>query len=256
MLLVCDVGNTNTVIGAYLEDKLVEHWRVSSVDNRTSDEWLLLLRQLLDLATSARPAPQAAILSSVVPPLTEVLAKALGRLCHRPTLIVGPGTKTGMPILTENPKEVGADRIVNAVAAYERYQQALIVVDMGTATTWDCISGRGEYLGGAIAPGVGISMDALFSHAAKLPRVSFSRPKNIIGRNTVEAMQSGLFWGYLSLVEGLVKRLRQEMNEEVMVVATGGLASLLDQHSTCINSVDSQLTLDGLHILFQRNQPA
>lgn len=254
MLLVCDVGNTNTVIGAYVENKLVEHWRVSSNDSRTRDEWLLLLQQLLGLSPKTQQVPHAAILSSVVPPLTEVLAAALELLCQKPALVVGPGTKTGMPILTENPKEVGADRIVNAVAAYARYQQALIVVDMGTATTWDCISGKGEYLGGAIAPGVGISMEALFSHAAKLPRVSFSRPKNIIGRNTVEAMQSGLFWGYLSLIEGLVKRLRQEMNEEVLVVATGGLAPLFDRNSTCINKVDSQLTLDGLHILYQRNQ--
>ncbi len=254
MLLVCDVGNTNTVIGAYVGDKLVEHWRVSSDDSRTRDEWLLLLHQLLQLSKKSTPPPEASILSSVVPPLTEVLAQALERLCERPPLIVGPGSKTGMPILTENPKEVGAARIVNAVAAYERYRQALIVVDMGTATTWDCISSRGEYLGGAIAPGVGISMDALFSHAAKLPRVSFSRPRHIIGRSTVEAMQSGLFWGYLSLVEGLVKRLRQEMNEEVLVVATGGLARLLDQHSSCINKVDTHLTLDGLYILYQRNQ--
>lgn len=254
MLLVCDVGNTNTVLGAYQGLQRLAHWRVSSDDRRTEDEWLLLLTQLLTLDQATLPQPGASVLSSVVPPLTAILSRALTRLCDAPPLVIGPGIKTGIPILTENPKEVGADRIVNAVAAFERFHQATIVVDMGTATTWDCISAKGEYLGGAIAPGVGISMDALFSHAAKLPRVSFSRPEHIIGRNSVEAIQSGLFWGYLSLVEGLVKRLREEIGGQVKVLATGGLAALLDKHSHCIDAVDEFLTLDGLRILYQRNQ--
>ncbi len=253
MLLVCDIGNTNTVLGAFEGTRLVEHWRVSTASKRTEDEWTLLLKQLIDLAGDLPGRFDAAMLASVVPPATPVVVRALARVAGVEPSIVGPGVKTGMPILTENPKEVGADRIVNAVAGFERYHQALIIVDLGTATTFDCISSRGEYLGGAIAPGIGVSTDALFHHAAKLPRVDFIRPRRVVGRNTIESMQSGLFWGYVALVDGLVERMRGEMEGPVRVLATGGLATLLGKASRTIDEVDDNLTLDGLRILHERN---
>jgi len=253
VLLVCDIGNTNTVFGAFDSRRLVDHWRVSTARKRTTEEWTLLISQLMQLGGVPVEGVDSAALASVVPPLTPVVVGALEHVAGVAPLVIGPGVKTGMPILYENPKEVGADRIVNAVAAYERYRQALIIVDLGTATTVDCVSSRGEYLGGAIAPGVAISTDALFHNAAKLPRVDFARPRQVIGRNTVESIQSGLYHGYTALVDGLVERMRGEMEGPVKVLATGGLSSLLSQNSSTIEAVDDLLTLEGLRLIFERN---
>ena len=254
MLLVCDIGNTNTVLGAFEGQRLVDHWRVSTARKRTVEEWALLVRQLMSMSGLASEAVSCAAMASVVPPLTPTVVGALERTAGVTPLVVGPGVKTGMPILYENPKEVGADRIVNAVAAYERYRQALIIVDLGTATTVDCVTERGEYLGGAIAPGIAISMDALFHAAAKLPRVDFARPRNVIGRNTVESIQSGVLFGYVSLVDGLVRRLADEMGCDVTVIATGGLAGVIATKSEVIDLVEPHLTLEGLRLIFEKNQ--
>ncbi len=254
MLLVIDVGNTNTVLGLYDGDRLVHDFRIETSKGRTTDEYLVLLLALVQIAGVDRRAIDSSILASVVPALNDVMVEAVDRAFDHDILVVGPGIKTGMPILYENPREVGADRIVNAVAAYERVHGACIVVDFGTATTFDCISAKGEYLGGAISPGVDISANALFSRAAKLPRAEIVRPARAIGRNTVNSMQSGIVFGYVGLVDGLVERLKREMGGEVKVIATGGLARLIEPESTTIEEIDEYLTLEGLRLLHARNQ--
>jgi len=254
MLLVVDVGNTNTVLGLYEGEQLVHDFRIETSKGRTADEYHVLLISLLQLAGIKRSDVRASILASVVPSLNETLVEAVDRAFDHEIMMVGPGIKTGMPILYENPREVGADRIVNAVAAYERVKGAVIVVDFGTATTFDCISPKGEYLGGAIAPGMEISASALFSRAAKLPRAEISRPPRAVGRNTVHSMQSGIVFGYVALVDGLVTRLRAEMEcAECAVIATGGLARLIEPESDTIDEIDEFLTLDGLRLLYERN---
>ncbi len=254
MLLTVDVGNTNTVLGVYDGAKLTHDFRIETAKGRTVDEYHVLLATLIDLAGIARNEVSASILASVVPNLNDTLSSAVQRAFGHEMLVVGPGIKTGMPILYENPREVGADRIVNAVAAYERSGgRAVIVVDFGTATTFDCISQKGEYLGGAISPGIHISAHALFSRAAKLPRAEIDRPPRAVGRNTVHSMQAGIVFGYVGLVDGLVRRLSKEMGDEPMVIATGGLARLIEPDSETIEAVDDYLTLDGLRILFERN---
>ena len=252
-LLAVDVGNTNTVLGVFRGSDLVNHFRIETNAGRTSDELAVLVRSLLELQGFAWGSLDAGIVSSVVPPAVFPIQRFFKQYLGAPALVVGPGIKTGMPILYENPREVGADRIVNAVAAFETYHSGCIIVDFGTATTWDVVSPRGEYLGGAIAPGIQISAEALYSHAAKLPRVEIHRPGKVIGRNTVSSMQSGLLYGYAGMVDALVTRIRAEVDFPAKCLATGGLARLLASESSTIETTDELLTLKGLKILYDRN---
>jgi len=254
VLLAIDVGNTNTVLGVFEGPTLRQQWRVETSQSRTYDEWGILARQLFAAAGLEPARVESVVISSVVPPLAFALEQMSQRYFGRKPLFVGPGVKTGMPILYDNPREVGADRVVNAVAAYHRWRQGLIVVDFGTATTFDAISPRGEYLGGAIAPGIAISMEALFRHASKLPRVEFARPPHVVGKNTVASMQSGLVYGYVGLVDGICDRMREELGFPLQVVATGGLAPLLAGLSRAIGEVDEHLTLDGLRLVHELNR--
>lgn len=253
MLLTIDVGNTNIVYGLFEGQKLVHQFRVESSRGRTSDEYAVVLRQLLAMAEVDATRIEGAIVASVVPTLTEPMVALVKRAFGRDALVVGPGIRSGVPILYENPKEVGADRIVNAVAAFERVKGACIIVDFGTATTFDCVSPKGEYLGGVIAPGVAISADALFSRAAKLPRVEIAKPPKVVGRNTVHSMQSGIVYGYVGLVDGLIDRLVDELGYPCKIIATGGIARVIGPLSARIEEVDDELTLVGLRILYERN---
>src|SRR5512137_2266867 len=243
MLLVIDVGNTNTVIGLYDEDVLVHDWRIRTVVDHTVDEYGMLIYNLYKNSKIRPREVKDIIISCVVPTMLNILEPLCEKYFNVKPLIVGPGIKTGMPILYDNPREVGADRIVNAVAAYERYHQACIVVDFGTATTFDAITPKGEYLGGVIAPGIMISADALYHHAAKLPRVDIVRPKNVIGKNTVASMQSGLVFGYAGLCDEIVTRMTKELDAPTRVVATGGLAPLIARESRTMEEADEMLTL-------------
>jgi type III pantothenate kinase len=253
MLFVVDVGNTHTVCGIFAGDELRHHWRVVTEPERTVDEFGLLLSNLFSLHGINTREITGMIISSVVPPMLPIVEEVAEVFFYIKPLVVGPGIKTGMPIFYDNPTEVGADRIVNAVAAYELYHQALIVVDFGTATTFDYISAKGEYRGGAIAPGIGVSMEALFQRASKLPRVELLKPKEVVGKNTVHSMQSGVFYGYVGLVDEMVRRMREETRSDPKVVATGGWARLIASESKAIREVDDLLTLKGLKIIYQRN---
>lgn len=253
MLLLFDVGNTNIVLGVYRGEDIVAYWRIATDRSKTADEYGILLLQLFTAAKIDLSCISAMAIASVVPPLNNILQDMAAKYLNLTPLVIGPGVKTGMPILFDNPKEVGADRIVNAVAAYEIYGGPCIVVDFGTATTYDAISAKGEYLGGAIAPGIGISTEALFQHAAKLPRIELVKPKNVIGKNTVVCMQAGIVFGYLGQIEGIVKRMKAELGEKVYVIATGGLAKLFEHETAEIDKTDLLLTLKGLKIIYERN---
>ena len=254
MLLVIDVGNSNIVLGIYDGEHLVKDWRISTDKSKTADEYGILVHDLFRLASLDFLAIEDIIISSVVPPLTGVLEKLSRQYFGFKPYVVGPGIKTGMPIHYDNPKEVGADRIVNAVAGYEKRKTSLIIVDFGTATTFDYVNKKGEYCGGAIAPGLVISMEALFQKASKLPRVEIAKPPAIIAKNTVNSMQAGIFYGYVGLVDEIVNRMKTESRDNPLVIATGGLACLIAPESKTIVEIDEYLTLEGLRILYQRNR--
>lgn len=254
MLLVIDVGNSNTVLGVYQDRRLRHDWRIATDKFRTVDEYAMLVYQLFAMRGVAVNDLTDVIVSSVVPSMLNSLEELCKKYFQLTPYVVGGGIKTGMPICYDNPQEVGADRIVNAVAAYEKAGTALIVVDFGTATTFDVISADGSYQGGAISPGIGISAEALFQRTSKLPRVEFLRPTQVIAKNTVQSMQAGIFFGYVGLVEGIVRRMKQEMAEPPQVVATGGLAAPIAAATNCIDRVEPYLTLEGLRIIYERNR--
>jgi type III pantothenate kinase len=258
MLLAIDVGNTNIVLGVFDGAEVVHSWRLQTLRERTSDELGLLVDGLFAQSRIEPGEVRGVILGSVVPPLTNTIRRTTDRYFGVRTLVVEAALNTGMPILYENPSEVGADRIVNGVGAWERFgrqhARPMIVVDFGTATTLDAISAKGEYLGGAICPGVQISADALFQRAARLPRIEVRKPAKIVGRTTVGAMESGLFYGYVGMVEGLVRRMTDELGGRATCVATGGLADVISPETTLIDHVDPDLTLHGLRLVWERNQ--
>jgi len=254
MLLVIDIGNSNVVMGLYEGDLLRHHWRFSTDRNKTEDEYGMLVKSLFDSVGLALGEVRGIIISSVVPPLNDTIDRMCVKYLQRKALIVGPGIKTGLNIKYEYPREVGSDRIVNAVAAIHYYGTPSIVVDFGTATTFCYVDERGQYWGGAIAPGIGISTEALFSRADKLPRIEIVKPASVVGRNTITAMQSGIYYGFVGQVEGIVRRIIAEFGTEPTVVATGGLASIVANETECIHVVDPILTLKGLRLIYERNQ--
>ncbi len=264
MLLVIDVGNTNTVLGVYStpagfaaapgESKLIAHWRVATIQTQTVDEYGVLFRNLFAMDNVEVDAVRGIVISSVVPPLDSTLREVCERYFKMRPLFIEPGVKTGMPVNYDNPAEVGADRIVNAVAAFEKHGGPCVVVDFGTATTFDAVSAKGEYMGGVIAPGLGISAEALFQHTARLPRVDIRKPARIIGSNTVGSMHSGLYFGMVGAVDGILERIICELGPETKAIATGGQAPMIVSGSRYLKTVDEHLTLEGLQMIWERNR--
>jgi type III pantothenate kinase len=254
LLLVFDIGNTQIVTGLYQDQELIANWRIQTDRNKTADEYGILLKSFLIDQNLQATAVKAAIISSVVPPVTGTIEKMIQRYFGVETLLVGPEIRTDLNIKYENPREVGADRIVNAVAGIKLYGAPLIIVDFGTATTFCAIAENGDYLGGAIAPGLGIASEALFLRTAKLPRIELIKPKNAIGQNTVSSMQSGLYYGYIGLVEAMIKRFKSEMNANPRVIATGGIADLIAGDTELFDAINPYLTLEGLRIIYELNQ--
>lgn len=254
MLLCIDVGNTNIVMGVFDQERIIGHWRVRTEKETTYDELGILICNLFQTSGIKMDRVSGIIISSVVPPLINTLEGLSEKYFNIKPVIVGRGIKTGMPIRYDNPKEVGADRIVNSVAAYEKYRCGLIIVDFGTATTFDCVTPEGEWIGGAISPGLIISGEALFSRTSKLPRIeTYSTPKNVIAKDTISAMNAGILYGYAGLVDGIITRIKKEMGCDVKVIATGGIAPLIAKETVTIDLIDENLTLEGLKLLYKRN---
>lgn len=258
MILVVDVGNTNIVLGVYKDSEIISSWRISTDAKKTSDEYSIQFMQLFIQGNLKPDDIKGIIISSVVPNIMHSLENMIKKIFGINPLVVGPGVKTGINIKYDNPKEVGADRIVNAVAAHEKYRKDLIIIDFGTATTFCALTKDANYLGGCITPGIRISSDALFDRAAKLPRVELEVPKNIICKNTVSSMQAGIIYGYIGQVEYIVNKIKKEMKDlgaaEPLVIATGGLANLIANETNFIDKVDSSLTLEGLRIIYEKNK--
>ena len=254
MLLAIDIGNSNNVIGLFSNEKLLTHWRIRTEWNRTSDEYWVLIKEFIQLNNVDTETIDEIIIACVVPPLIPVLKEMSNKYFSCDPIIVGPGIKTGMSILYKNPAEVGADRIVNSVAAYEKYGGPLVIVDFGTATTFDVVSQKGEYLGGAISPGVQLSLEALFKSAAMLPRVDMAEPENVIGKSTIESIHSGTVYGFVGMIDGMVLRIQEEIQEKAQVIGTGGIVDLIASKTKTIDLIDPFLTLEGLRIIHQRNQ--
>jgi len=255
MVIVMDVGNTNIVFGVYEGKRLLKHWRMTTDKDKTSDEYGMFFINIFNYEKIDVSKIEAVVIASVVPPIMYSLEHAIKKYFKLDPIVVGPGLKTGINIKYENPREVGADRIINAVAALEKYKSSLVIVDFGTATTFCAVKSTGEYLGGVICPGIKISAEALFQKAAKLPRIDLAKPDTVIGRNTVSSMQSGIVYGYVGKVDYIVKRMKKEMKEDnIKVIATGGLARMIASESETIDEINGLLALDGLRIIYERNR--
>lgn len=252
MLLAIDIGNTNIALGIFQEKKLIQHWKIQTEKEKTSDEYGVTLLNLFSLSGPGKTDIESVIISSVVPPLTPIFEDLSKSLFQVKPVVVGPGLKTGMAILYENPLEVGADRVVAAVAAYEKHGGPCVVVDFGTATTFDAVSSKGEYLGGAIAPGIQISAEALYLKTAKLPRIEIKKPEKAIGRTTVTSMQSGLYFGYVGLISKIIQEMKRELGEDTTVISTGGFAAQISHEIASIDVHEPDLILEGLQILHER----